>query len=60
MKNAWFYFHCLLAVIILYENHNGTLEDSLNNFEEKVGIYTPPDTTETDPFTLEIQDESRT
>ena len=57
MKNAWFYFHCVLAIIILSKDHNGTLEESLNKFEEKIGIYTPPDTTETDPFTLEIEDE---
>ena len=42
MKNAWFYFHCVLAIIILVKDHNGTLEESLNNFEEKIGIYTPP------------------
>ena len=58
MKNAWFYLHCVVAIIILISNHNGTLEDSLNKFEEKIGIYTPPDTTEIDPFTLEIEDES--
>ena len=57
MKNAWFYLHCVIAIIILISDHNGTLEDSLNKFEEKIGIYTPPDTTETDPFTLEIEDE---
>ena len=57
MKNAWFYLHCVVAIIILISNHNGTLEDSLNKFEEKIGIYTPPDTTETEPFTLEIEDE---
>ena len=60
MKNAWFYLHCVIAIIILISNHNGTLEDSLNKFEEKIGIYTPPDTTETEPFTLEIEDESST
>ena len=60
MKNAWFYFHCVIAIIILISDHNGTLEDSLNKFEEKIGIYTPPDTTETEPFTLEIEDESST
>ena len=58
MKNAWFYLHCVIAIIILISNHNGTLEDSLNKFEEKIGIYTPPDTTEVEPFTLEIEDES--
>ena len=60
MKNAWFYLHCVIAIIILISDHNGTLEDSLNKFEEKIGIYTPPDTTETEPFTLEIEDESST
>jgi hypothetical protein len=60
LKNAWFYLHCVIAIIILISDHNGTLEDSLNKFEEKIGIYTPPDTTETEPFTLEIEDESST
>ena len=60
MKNAWFYLHCVVAIIILISNHNGTLEDSLNKFEEKIGIYTPPDTTEVEPFTLELEDESST
>ena len=60
MKNAWFYLHCVIAIIILISDHNGTLEDSLNKFEEKIGIYTPPDTTETEPFTLELEDESST
>jgi hypothetical protein len=45
-----------VAIIILISDHNGTLEDSLNNFEEKIGIYTPPDTTEAEPFTLEIEE----
>ena len=60
MKNAWFYLHCVVAIIILISDHNGTLEDSLNKFEEKIGIYTPPDTTATEPFTLELEDESST
>ena len=55
---TWFYLHCVIAIIILISNHNGTLEDSLNKFEEKIGIYTPPDTTEAEPFTLEIENES--
>ena len=46
----------MIAVIILISDHNGTLEDSLNKFEEKVGIYTVPDTTEIDTFILEIED----
>ena len=48
MNNAWFYFHCVLAIIILYKDHNGTLEDSLNKFEQKIGLYTEPDTTDTE------------
>ena len=60
MNNAWFYFHVVLAVIILYKDHNGTLEESLNNFEKKIGLYTEPDTTEYEepPFYIPpIQDD---
>ena len=46
MNLTWFYFHCVLALVILYKDYNGTLEDSLNKFEQKVGLYTEPDTTE--------------
>jgi len=46
MNNAWFYFHCVLALVILVKDYNGTLEDALNNFEKKIGFYTEPDTTE--------------
>ena len=46
MNLAWFYFHCALAVVILYKDHNGTLEESLNDFEKKIGLYTEPDTTD--------------
>ena len=46
MNNAWFYFHVVLALIILVKDYNGTLEDALNDFEKKIGLYTPPaDTT---------------
>ena len=48
MPNAWFYFHVVLTVIILYKDHDGTLEESLNNFEKKIGLYTEPDTTDTE------------
>ena len=60
MKNAWFYLHCVVAVVILIADAKGTLEPAVNKFEEKIGIYTPPDTTETEAFTLEIEDESST
>ncbi len=44
MPNVWFYFHVVLAVIILYKDHDGTLEESLNKFESKIGLYTYVDT----------------
>ena len=53
---SWFYLHCVVAVIILIADAKGTLEPAVNKFEEKVGIYTVPDTTEIDTFTLEIED----
>ena len=59
MKNAWFYLHCVVAIIILISNHNGTLEDSLNKFEEKIGIYTVPDTTKIDTFKIEAEEWQR-
>jgi hypothetical protein len=46
MNLSWFYFHVVLALVILYKDHNGTLEESLNNFEKKIGLYTYVDTTE--------------
>tara|TARA_Y100001951_G_scaffold92011_1_gene86470 strand:- start:17 stop:235 length:219 start_codon:yes stop_codon:yes gene_type:complete len=58
--NLWFYFHVVIAVIILYKDHNGTLEESLNNFEKSIGLYTEPDTTEYEepPFYIPpIQDD---
>ena len=62
MNLAWFYFHCALAVVILYKDHNGTLEDSLNKFEERIGIRTelPPDSTENipPPYYINPQEET--
>ena len=46
MNLTWFYFHCVLALVILVKDYNGTLEESLNNFEKKIGFYTELDTTE--------------
>ena len=45
---SWFYLHIILATIILYKDYDGTLEESLNKFEQSIGLYTPPDTTETE------------
>jgi hypothetical protein len=50
----------VLVLIVLYKDYNGTLEESLNNFEKKVGLYTEPDTTdlETPPYYIPpIQEE---
>jgi len=48
MPNTWFYFHVVLALVILIADANGTLEDSLNKFEKSIGLYTEPDTTDTE------------
>ena len=44
MNLAWFYFICFLSATILWKDHNGTLEESLNKFESKIGLYTYVDT----------------
>ena len=48
---TWFYFHCVLAVVILISDHNGTLEPALNKFEQSLGIRTEgvEDTLDTKP-----------
>jgi hypothetical protein len=54
--NLWFYLHCVAAVAILWADYNGTLEDSLNKFEQSIGLYTEPDTTDSDeapPFYID-------
>jgi len=43
---TWFYFHVGLALIIIITDANGTLEPAVNKFEQSIGLYTPPDTTE--------------
>ena len=59
MNLNWFYFHCVLAIIILVKDYNGTLEESLNDFEKKIGLYTPPYTIDSTPpyYIPPIQDE---
>ena len=48
---TWFYFHCVLAVVILIADYNGTLEPTLNRLEESIGIRTEviQDTLDTKP-----------
>ena len=55
----WMKAHVLLAIIILIADAKGTLEPAVNKFEEKIGIYTVPDSTKVDIFTIEIEDENR-
>jgi|TARA_B100001063_G_C16768362_1_gene560016 hypothetical protein len=44
MNLTWFYFHCVLALVLVVKNYNGTLEEDLNKFELSIGIQTelPP------------------
>ena len=46
---TWFYFICFLSATVLWKDYNGTLEESLNRFEERIGIRTelPPEDEET-------------
>ena len=55
----WLKAHIILAIIILIADAKGTLQPAVNKFEERIGIYTVPDTTKTAPFTLEIEDEEK-
>ena len=41
--------------MILIADAKGTLEPAVNKFEEKIGIYTVPDSTKVDRFTIEIE-----
>lgn len=43
---TWFYFHCVLALTIIATDYTGHLEPFVNDFERKIGLYTPPDTTQ--------------
>ena len=42
---TWFYFIFFLSARVLWKDYNGTLEESLNRFEERIGIRTelPPE-----------------
>ena len=46
---TWFYFHIVLALIIIVTDANGTLDPAMNKFEQSIGIYTPPDTIDSTP-----------
>ena len=38
---AWFYLHCVIAVVILIADARGTLEPTIKNWEKKLGISVP-------------------
>ena len=38
---AWFYLHCVIAVVILIADAKGTLEPTIKNWEKKLGIPVP-------------------
>ena len=61
MDLSWFYFHCVLALVIIVKDYNGTLEEDLNKFEMSIGIRTilPEDSTENDSpyYIAPIEDE---
>ena len=45
MNLTWFYLHCFAAIVILWANATDRLEPTFNAFEERIGLYTPPDST---------------
>ena len=38
---AWFYLHCVIAVVILIADAKGTLEPTIKSWEKKLGISVP-------------------
>ena len=38
---AWFYLHCVIAVVILIADVRGTLEPTIKAWEKKLGISVP-------------------
>ena len=38
---AWFYLHCVIAVVVLIADARGTLEPAITKWEKKLGIPVP-------------------
>ena len=38
---VWFYLHCVVAVVILIADARGTLEPTVNKWEQKLGMPEP-------------------
>ena len=45
---AWFYLHCVIAVVVLIADARGTLEPTIKNWEKKLGIPVPEETVKED------------
>jgi hypothetical protein len=41
MVMIWFYTHCVIAIVILIADANGTLEPTVKSWEKKLGIPVP-------------------
>ena len=48
----WFYVHCVLALVLVVTDANGTLEPTVNEFEKRIGIYQEPTDTSYDASPL--------
>jgi len=41
MVMIWFYLHCVIAIVIVIADANGTLEPTVKCWEKKLGIPVP-------------------
>ena len=41
VQMIWFYTHCVIAIVILIADANGTLEPTITKWEKKLGIPVP-------------------
>jgi hypothetical protein len=48
MNLTWFYLHVVACIVVLTLDYQNKLEPLFDKFEQSVGLYTPPDTTETE------------
>jgi len=63
---AWFYTHCVVALLILIADARGTLEPAVKKIEQKLGIpvyYAPNDSLDidiNDPYPIQDGSEQDT
>ena len=41
IQMIWFYTHCVIAIVILIADANGTLEPTITKWEKQLGIPVP-------------------